>query len=271
MPIQYKFSFVMAYHNRKQQLISTLKSIDYFYKDKFDFEVIIADDASNDNIEYLTKQFPFLKIIKISKEEKGNRLNACVPYNIGFSKATGEIIIIQNPENIHIGNILNKISENLFLKEYASIACYSLTKKQTDNISNFLNQNDFNTKKILDIINPINNTFSGIFENGWYNHSRFNPTQYHFMSAIFREDLYSIGGFDEIYSDGTSYDDNELLFRIKLKYKIKTIDLPFCAHQWHEHNKDSNSNFFKLNEVNKSLFEETKRRNTWVPQKSRLL
>ena len=57
------------------------------YVGKYNFEVVIVDDNSNDEnrLEEDIKQFSIpIKLIVISNEEKGNRINPCAAYNRGF-------------------------------------------------------------------------------------------------------------------------------------------------------------------------------------------
>ena len=59
-----KISIVMAYYNRKNQTLETLKGFQKMYAGKYDFEVVIVDDNSNDEnrLEEHIKQFTFLLI-----------------------------------------------------------------------------------------------------------------------------------------------------------------------------------------------------------------
>ena len=113
---KYDISIVMGYYNRKPQLINTLNYFKVFYTKNYNYEVIIVDDNStllhqlDDILPYYT--FP-IKYIKISAEEKGNRINPCVTYNKGFKEAEGKRVIIQNPECIHVGDILRYVMEKL--------------------------------------------------------------------------------------------------------------------------------------------------------------
>ena len=100
----------------------------HLYNLLYNFEVIIVDDASNEknNIEGIEKKFSFpIQLCNISKEEKGNRENPCIPYNIGFQKSRGDFIIIQNPECLHIGDILGYVKENLNNDNYITFSCFS--------------------------------------------------------------------------------------------------------------------------------------------------
>ena len=110
-----RVSIVMAYHNRKPQTLETLKGFEKMYTGKYNFEVVIVDDNSDDEnkLEEDIKQFTFtINLIVISAEEKGDRINPCTAYNRGFVEATGDIIIIQNPEIFHCGNIIEYILKN---------------------------------------------------------------------------------------------------------------------------------------------------------------
>ena len=109
-------SIVMSYHDRRKQLLKTLDSIHYFG----DPEIIIVDDASDERIE----DIPGITVIRIEPGQK-TWINPCIPFNIGFARAKGDMIIIQNPECIHIGDIL-KYTENLKEGIIFSHGAYSL-------------------------------------------------------------------------------------------------------------------------------------------------
>ena len=110
-----KISIVMACYNRKSQTLETLKGFEQMYAGKYNFEVIIVDDNSNDEnrLEEDIKQFSFpIKLIMITAEEKETRINPCSAYNKGFTEATGEIVIVQNSDCVHIKDVLNHILYN---------------------------------------------------------------------------------------------------------------------------------------------------------------
>jgi len=118
-----KLSVVMAYYNRRKHLINTLKSIE---KSSIkDFEVVVVDDASDyeHQMNDLPEIFPFLRVLRIEPEEK-KHINPCIPYNIGFRESKGEIILIQNPECFHYGDILSHVIDNLKESDYNVYSCY---------------------------------------------------------------------------------------------------------------------------------------------------
>lgn len=230
---KYDISIVMGYYNRKPQTINTLN---YFenYKN-YKYEVIIVDDNSTPEhqLDDIIKNYTFpIKYIKITAEEKGNRINPCVTYNTGFKEAEGERVIIQNPECIHRGNILEYVNTKLTYDDYMAFSCYNcssfeLTQELLNNIS-LINDPAFHRR----------NKFT------WYNHPIFRPVHYHFCAAIMNDNLKLLGGFNEEFAKGVWYDDNEILLSIKqnLNLNIKTIDPNeggFVIHQWHPRDAES--------------------------------
>jgi hypothetical protein len=268
---EYKFDFsiVMAYYNRKEQTLETLKGFEKLYAGKYNFEVIIVDDNSNqeNKLNNVINDFTYtINLIEISEEEKGSRINPGMAYNIGFKKTMGKIIIIQNPECYHVGNILEYTKENLNEQDYFSYSCFSVNTKEL-------------TKKLLshNNIHQLINDPSFLNENklfgiNWYNH----PTEpgrnvaYHFCSAIYKDKLDLIGGFDKRFIDGYCFDDDAFVLSIKfnLKLNIKIIEPNnvFVIHQHHEANpslncedKDDSHPIKKKWLKNKKLFEEIKK------------
>ena len=268
---QYKksISIVMAYYNRKPQTIETLNGFERMYAGKYNFEVIIVDDNSNDEnrLEEAIKLFSFpINLIVISEEEKGDRINPCTAYNKGFKQAKGDIIIIQNPECYHVGDILKDIILNLTEQDYFSYSCYTA--------NNFEITNKLITSsepyKLIQNKDFDDNNFK-LIGLSWYNHPTIlgRNVGYHFCSAIHKSKLELIGGFDESFSNGYCFDDDELLLSIKynLQLDIKIIhpDNGFVIHQYHTRNdsfnielEDDNHPIKKKWVKNKKLFEEMK-------------
>jgi len=234
-----KISIVMANYNRRQLLINSLKVIEYYNKNR-NIEVIVVDDCSSKeesvlNIPDLFK-IPVL-IVPISKEDK-NWMCCCMPFNIGFSIATGDIIIIQNPENLHVGDIVGYAINNLKDGVFLSFALYSMNQEDSNNlIKKTINKGLFSDQEIKKAVGK----FVGkkeVWTDGdtcWYNHSKYQIAGCHLISAITRNDLEDLNGFDERYGKGFAYDDMEFRERIKRKGMIiKIIDDPLAIHQRHE-------------------------------------
>lgn len=123
---EYKFDFsiVMAYYNRKEQTLETLKGFEKLYAGKYNFEVILVDDNSNqeNKLNNVINDFTYtINLIEISEEEKTDRINPCMAYNKGFQNSQGRIIIIQNTECYHVGNILEYTIDNLNDQDFINI------------------------------------------------------------------------------------------------------------------------------------------------------
>ena len=222
-------SIATTYYNRKNQFIKTLKSLQQ--SEVKNFEMIVVDDASDENqrIEYLQKDFEFLKIFRINKEDKKFN-NPCIAFNLAFSKCSGDKIIIQNAECLHYTDILKITRDDLNDDNYLSFSCYSIDKQTTEKINEI---NDLcKIKNHIDFL-PIKQDING--ENGWYNHGTHRPTGLHFCSAITMKNLKKLNGFDERYAEGSCFDDNEFLHRINmLGLKVYFKDEGVCIHQYHE-------------------------------------
>lgn len=237
-----KISIVMAYYNRKEIFLNTLKSI-LRTEFKGEFEIIVVDDASSEEhrLEDLIEVYKFLKIIRVEKEEKW-WTNSCVPFNKAINSATGEFIIIQNPECYHNGDILSFVSKNLTNSNYLVFSCYSLDPTDTGRL--------FDNKEI--IRNELSAWQNG--QSAWYHHSSIRPVGYHFTSAITKENLSKLNGFDERFAKGCDWDDNEFLYRVKLFLSVKFVDSPFVYHQYHG-DSTNRPNYLELHNRNKDLWQ----------------
>lgn len=224
-------SIVTAYFNRKPLFYNTLKSI--AQSSIKEIEVIVVDDCSSEEhrLEDLTNEFDFLKVIRLEKENKWY-INPCVPFNIGIKEAKGDIIVLQNPECFHVGDVLKDIVERLSEENYLSYGCYSLDKERTEKLKKLEDLSLDSVKENMAPMPPQIITQEGGL--GWYNHSRIRAVGYHFLSAIKKTNMDKLNGFDERYAEGIAYDDDELLVRIKrMGLNVQIINNPFVLHQWH--------------------------------------
>lgn len=220
-------SIVMAYYNRLPQLRYTLKTIERSLLKNF--EIVIVDDYSSTqhSIDTLPSEFKSLnfKILKMADiTPSKDYVNPSVPYNVGFRASRGEKIIIQNPECCHIGDVISFTDSNLTDNNYLSFHCFASGKRELEQL---------HKQNYLDV-----STSAG----RWYNHNIHRPASYHFTTAITRKNLIDLNGFDERYSTGFNYDDDEFVERIKKKnLQIQFVDTPWVIHQYH--GKSANNPF----------------------------
>lgn len=213
----------MPYHNRKHLLINTIKSIQRFNSVN-ECEFIIVDEASSEEHQ-LKDIFTHFPNLNIHVYRFINRTGYCPVYvhNKSFELSKGEIIIIQNPEALHVGNVVQHAINNIKKNDYLVYAQYSLTEQNTQIVLNEIDAPIQLKNKIGDDLD------------GWYQHSIYRNNQYNFCSAILREDLLDLGGFDERYAHGAAFGDDEFITRIRRKgMNIMSIDNPYTYHQYHQ-------------------------------------
>lgn len=254
-----KYSIVAVAWNRKIQAYNTMLSIEHLYKN-YDYEVIIVDDASSSEqgIRGLEKKFNHTKVIEISEEDKGQRINPCIPFNIGIEQAQGDVIILQSAEIFHVKNSLEYIEKNLTSDNYLTFGCFYMNPEWQNKLNHSLEvfknnaSQDFTTCILNNVGDLPEVSIHATQSYGWCNHSIHADGGYHWLSAITSDNLKNkLRGFDERYAAGTCYDDNEILHRIKKFLSVHLIDGPWCFHQYHaKHSRLSGS----TDAINRKLF-----------------
>ena len=126
-------SVVTAYNNRWTLFEFTLRTI---LKSKHkDFELVVVDDCSSEDqrLEERLKQYDFpITLIRLEKKNKFYT-NPCIPFNIGFSYTKGDVVLIQNPECFHMGQVIQKAS-TINDNDYLVFSCYNLDKQLSEKV-----------------------------------------------------------------------------------------------------------------------------------------
>lgn len=254
--MQYLISIVMTYYNRRSQIIKTLQSIEL--SSYSNIEIIVVDDASDDDqrINDLINRFN-RKIYLYRVEPKDKTwINPCIPFNIGLKKAQGEIVVLQNSECLHYGDVLNYVYNRLNDSSYISLPCYSLSKEKTEAIG------DVGRMSLDRIIRPLSKTSEASKKKDpdrWYNHPILRPNAFHFTSAIYNRTLQKVGYFDERFASGFCYDDDEFINRVRKNNLMVQIPDPneniFVIHQWHSGGTSAlKSRYIQEKENNRKLY-----------------
>ena len=139
--------------------------------------------------------------------------------------SSGEIIHLTNPENCHMEPIIIDAIDRFTPDQYLVYACINL-------------------KDLPNSYEDLSENLSGMINEDlpWYQHSAFNNRLLHFCTFISKYKFDEIGGFDNIYSDGSGYDDNDLIQSVVSSgLKVVNVDELYCAHQPHSRNWDHES------------------------------
>ncbi len=241
-------SIVTSYYNRKKLFEETLKTIKK--SEIKDIEVVAVDDGSDpgQRLEDLKHQFPFLKIVRLEKENKWY-INPCVPFNIGIKESKGDKIILQNPECLHVHDVLKCVEEELDDSKYISFSCYAVSPELNKKVPL---QSQYGTLADDIKIFP-QKAYIGGDNPGWYNHSVYRPTYYHFCAALTRNNMAKLNGFDERLAMGIGYDDDEIVARIRmLGLNLVINDNISVIHQYHS-TLWTHPNVSHLCEINRRL------------------
>lgn len=219
-------ALVLTYYDRAFQTMFTLESINRTCYDNF--MVVIVDDESPQELGISSRAYRF-NLLYVKLQDKRWH-SPDVAYNVGIKVAlqTGaEIIILQNAESYHMGDVILYASQ-IREGEYVSCSCFSLGERET------YNGKDSNLEAL------IKQCQRGATHDGdcaWYNHPVYRPVGYDFCSIITSHDLIQLNGFDERFAAGWGYSDDYFLHRVKLLglrvHITQPFEEPFVLHQWH--------------------------------------
>ena len=241
-------SVVIAAKDRKAQLRETLRSLEK--SSHSDFEVIIVDDCSDSeqSVESLLQEKEWslsIKVITVSEKERDWK-NPSGAYNLGIRFATKDVVVLQNAEVMHCGDILTFVDQHIQPRDWLTFNCYGLNPESTDH---FLKLKSGHFEYIKGLPNRIGgNSVKRSDVNGWLNHLEKHFVAYHYCGAIYREDLISRmdGGFSPTFTHCVGGDDDEFVKRLiytKFNFKIPrfTEAFPFVVHLFHEKSDSAKS------------------------------
>lgn len=222
-----KYSILFPYYNRYGQTLNTINNFYKLYGNRNDWEVIIAESYNNLNSTVLHDQL--INIISYSNKlrinvkyvypKRDNKFSPVILFNEAAKVSSGKFYIISNPETYHVTNILSQMDSHFddHPGRYYVASCMNV-----DENGNAL---------------------------GWYQHSKVRNACYHFCTGISAELYRTIGGFDENYTNGIAYDDNDFINNIRFrKIKIVADDEMITAHQRHDSSYQQNMDLCKINE-----------------------
>ena len=228
-----KISLIITTFNRPDALLIVLQSIER--QSQIPYEVIIADDGSDDKTKKIIADFSDqskLKIIHSFQEDKGFR--AAKSRNRAISKAISDYIILVDGDMILHPNFIYDH------KKYAQENCFvqggrvMLSQERTEEVltSNKISFN-FLSKGLKNRKNAIHSNFL----------SKLFSTKKNFLRGIktcnvafYRKDCIGVNGFNNKF-EGWGREDTEFFARL-MNAGIKRKTLKFNAIQYHLWHKE---------------------------------
>lgn len=211
-----KYSIIMPYYKRAEQLKATLESFEEHYGRRYDFEIVIVTDSKMTAAEHrelidITNTSKFLITI-IGDGNKKPCFNPSTAFNRGVESSCGDYIVLTSPECLHQSDILAGLDEEFEARPFSYVVCGCMAapRAKKDRGKAFV----------------------------WYQHSEHKNNQYHFCSCLHRDLYKEVGGFDERFTDGYGYDDDAFRDRVRMKgVFFKNRDDLIVFHQDHEKKK----------------------------------
>jgi hypothetical protein len=235
----------MSYYNRANQLYNTLGSFDYHYRDRHDYEVVIAVDVKtiNDEQEYnsfktVVNIFNINMNIKVVETNYENCWNPAPLLCDAVDNSSGEFLILTNPEVMHKSDIMNALDWEFTKDRDTYVVCACENVKIDKYYENVTDINTFEYEHIQ-----------------WYQHSEHRNLMLHFCTAISRDQYDNIGGFDRRYMHGAGVEDVDFIFKIQeWGSPIVVRDDLVTLHQDHKLVKNYIPDHSRLWDINKNLF-----------------
>jgi hypothetical protein len=194
-------SIVLTTFDRSHQLRATFISI---AEQGFKEEVVVVDDGFDDETPALCwESWPFrIKHFRLNRFFSGECRSQAVVVNYGVKQASGEVVILQNAECLHVGNVIAEL--------VGAVTPNSVAICRTEHLS----AEGFN----LGVLPTHDCKAEG--------------QALFFCGAIYRDLFLRLGGMDEDFVFPTC-EDNDFSHRLK-KAGVRFDYLPATVrHQWH--------------------------------------
>jgi hypothetical protein len=219
-------SIAMAMDKDGRLLFNALKSFEALGYGR-EVEVIIADDGTLSEKDIASMaDYQFRVKVVPPRHRNGCSGSRCIAFNAAFKEAEGKIIIIQDSKCMHLDNVVNRAIDLCGDGTYLAFGCYSIGAE------GFLDSPEvgdgLGNAERHDFLYVAAEHERG---SGWPDHSVYRPRAHPFCCAITAKNLRSLNGFDEKYSRGIGYENEEFLFRIR-EGKLRIIFVDDCVTLW---------------------------------------
>lgn len=189
-----RYSIIMPYYDRPEMLYALSSFLQlYITTHDDDYEVVVVEDSKNNMDKDMHERLydiaaGYEKHVRVYLDPLPS-YNSANKYNVGVTMARGDIIILTNPETVHLTHILSYLDTCDFTNKYYVMDCAN-----------------------INIIDTPKGIQYELLE--WYQSPQINR-QYHFCGAISKDNYYKAGGFPLILTGGIAYEDDFFLARVK--------------------------------------------------------
>jgi|GEM_PF-527033 glycosyltransferase involved in cell wall biosynthesis len=200
-----KVSVVITTINRSAQLRKTFES---FVSQTFtDYEVVVVDDGTDTETPALCAEtWPFpIRYFRLDRIRVKGVRGCCTSANYGVRQALAKIVILQNAECKHVGNVLEQLASRVTPENVVLCRADHLNPDGT--------------------VNPAKTDYMNIVR---------EHQALFFCGAIYKSWFEKLRGFDENYDSFYGADDID--FSDRLLYsgaKFEYLTSAYVQHQWH--------------------------------------
>jgi hypothetical protein len=224
-----KVSVVVIYDGGRDNLLSSLTSISHSSLATVT-EVIIVDNHTKpeDGIEDIKYQFNFILDIIYGDQLYARSLN------FGINKSRGRVLVLQNSNIVHFGDILYDAYRTITNKNYLIYSVYQLNIDTTYKVYSCINSPDF-MNEIKGFVYPIKDKrVDPRTVLGWIQHTHYTMDGTNEIRVITKDNVTELGGFDERKTDIVNFADNEFLHKVKTHKNLRVVlvDNPFALKQF---------------------------------------
>jgi len=230
-------SICMATRNKGEYLARTLASIRQ-QKVAFDYEILVADDGSTDSTAAVCDEYGAIRIYLPNIRYR----NPSKARNAAYRAARGEIVIAQSDDVMHRSpDTLESLVKQL--RPQRAVLARVLNMRYVKDTDNWVRCDD-----------PFH-IYAGPDR----------PQKFFFLGAIWRRDIYAIGGNDEEFVD-PCWDDNWFGDMLTKGHKVEIVPLeyPLAYHQKHDHPVDSHLKEPRSRNLYDNKATEAKRTGRWI-------
>jgi len=262
-------SVVISHLNRPEFLKRSLMAYRHTQESLDDVEFVVVDDNSYNRADEVCKEMSkYLNITYFYRKEKPDK-GQSRSNNIGVSLSSGDILVIANTECFPIAPIFEEIRSKITSDRYLSMLCYSISGPKQHLINQLDCHSDSYISNILSIVGEfVPRQYVTEGSDGWYNHPIYRPCHFFFTAALPRELFLKMGGFDEAFSVGVGFEDDDIVRRIKVLGVPIDFGEGIVLHQNHYSASWSMSEGMHLLYNNQAVYQRKSSEGNWKSEKS---